>query len=166
VDVGCYCAVVGVMGKRKRRPLLSLLSVGCAVLVASPSFAAVIEPGYGDLTINQGQGFRPVKSRAVANVGDSVMVGPGGSATVVYDDGCRATVQPGAVVTITPLSPCASGSNAADMGVPPPVAQPQPYVEDPGWAGIAIAAVLFGGGLGVGIYEATKGNGTTQPASP
>jgi hypothetical protein len=58
----------------KRRPLFSALSIGCAVLVASPSWAAIVEPGYGDLTINQGQGFKPVTSRSNANIGDSVMV--------------------------------------------------------------------------------------------
>jgi hypothetical protein len=62
------------------------------VLVVSPSWAATIEPGYGDLTINQAQGFKPVTSRATANVGDSVMVGPGGNATVVYDDGCASII--------------------------------------------------------------------------
>src|ERR1700758_5324056 len=98
------------MGNRGR--LFSALSIGCAVLVATPSWAAVVEPGYGDLTINQGQGFKPVASGTNANVGDAVMVGPGGSATVVYDDGCKINVRPGAVTTIAPLSPCASGSNA------------------------------------------------------
>jgi len=65
----------------KRRPFFNALSVGCALLVASPSWAAIVEPGIGDLTINHGQGFKPVTSHANANVGDSVMVGPGGSAT-------------------------------------------------------------------------------------
>jgi hypothetical protein len=66
-------AVVGVMGKRRR--LFSALSIGCAVLVATPSWAAVVEPGYGDLTINQGQGFKPVTSGTNANVGDAVIDG-------------------------------------------------------------------------------------------
>jgi hypothetical protein len=149
---------------------MSALSIGCAVLVASPSWAATIEPGSGDLTINQGQGFKPVTSRTSANVGDSVMVGPGGSATVVYDDGCKVRVQPGAVATIAPLSPCASGSNAADLGVPPPVVQ-QPYVEDNSvWVGVGVG-LAAAAGFGVAIWRATEGNGTTStpvfsPASP
>jgi hypothetical protein len=98
------------MGNRSR--LFSALSIGCSLLVASPSWAAVVEPGDGDLTVNQGQGFKPVKSSSTANVGDSVMVAPGGAATVVYDDGCKVSVQPGSVTTIAPLSPCAAGSNA------------------------------------------------------
>jgi hypothetical protein len=64
---------VGVIGKRRR--LFSALSVGCAVFVATPSWAAVVEPGYGDLTINQGQGFKPVTSGTNANVGDAVIDG-------------------------------------------------------------------------------------------
>jgi uncharacterized membrane protein YedE/YeeE len=137
------------MGKRRR--LFSALSIGCAVLAASPSWAAVVEPGVGDLTINQGQGFKPVASRTDANVGDAVMVGPGSSATVVYEDGCKVAVRPGAVTTIAPLSPCASGSNAAN---------------DDSWGWI-IGATLFGIGIGVAAYEASKSNGTTTaPASP
>jgi hypothetical protein len=84
------------------------------MLIASPCWAATGERTQGDLSINQGQGFRPIKSRINANVGDSVMVGPGGAATVVYEDGCKVNVQPGAVITIAPLSPCASQSNAAE----------------------------------------------------
>jgi hypothetical protein len=91
--------------------------MGCTILISSPSWASVVEPGSGDLTINRGQGFKPVTSRINANVGDSVMVGPSGAATVVYDDGCKVSVQPGAVTTIAELSPCAAGSNAAPLGL-------------------------------------------------
>jgi hypothetical protein len=138
----------------KRRPLFSALAVGCAVLVASPSWAAIVEPGYGDLTINQ-QGFKPVTSRSNANVGDSVMVGPGGSATVVYDDDCKVDVRPGAVTTIAPLSPCASGSNAQTN-----------YYPDNDALGVAAAALLAAAGLGIAAWRASEGNGTTTPASP
>jgi hypothetical protein len=134
----------------KRGPFFSAVAVGCAVLVASPSWAAVLEPGIGDLTINQGQGFKPVTSSATANVGDSVMVGPGGSATIVYDDGCKVGVKPGAVATIAPLSPCASGSKAAN---------------DDGW-GWAIGATLLISGLVIAGIRAAQGNGTTAPVSP
>lgn len=96
----------------KQSRLFTAGCIGCALLIASPSWAAMVEPGLGDLTINQGKGFKPVTSSINAKVGDSVMVGPSGSATVVYDDGCKVNIQPGAVTTIAPLSPCASGSNA------------------------------------------------------
>jgi hypothetical protein len=140
------------------------------MLVASPSWAAVVQPGFGDLTLNQGQGFKPVTSTANAKVGDSVMVGPAGSATIVYEDGCKVDVRPGAVMTIAPLSPCASGSNA--QGPPPSGYYPpdckiapngQPYDCGPDWVGIGIAALLLGGGLTVFFIEESKSKGTTTP---
>jgi hypothetical protein len=130
----------------KRGPFFSAVAVGCAVLVATPSWAAVLEPGTGDLTINQGQGFKPVASRIDANVGDSVMVGPGGTATLVYEDGCKVNVRPGAVTTIAPLSPCASGSNAQNY--------------DWGWI---IGGGLLAAGLIIAGIRAAQGNGTTTP---
>jgi hypothetical protein len=131
------------MGKRRR--LFSAVSIGCAVLVASPSWAATVEPGVGNLTINQGQGFKPVTTTANANVGDSVMVGPGGSATVVYDDGCKVDIRPGAVTTIAPLSPCASGSKAQN---------------DDHW-GWWIGGILLAAGIAIAAWRASEGNGTT-----
>lgn len=125
-----------------------------ATLLSTSSWAASIEPGQGSLTINQGQGFQPVNNRIDANVGDFVMVAPGGSATVVYDDGCTVNVQPGAVTTIAPLSPCASGSYAQD--------------NTSNLAGALVMGGIAGGLLGLGIYEATKSTSTstTNPASP
>ena len=118
---------------------------------------ATIEPGYGDLTINQGQGFQPLTSRTKANIGDSVMVGPGGTATVVYDDGCKVRVQPGAVATIAPLSPYASGSYAADLGLPAPAAPPETYVEgNSAWLGVGVG-LLAAGGLGVAHLARQRG---------
>jgi hypothetical protein len=137
------------MAKRSR--LVSGLCIGCAILIASPSWAATVVPAAGDLTINQGQGFKLIKGGMNANVGDSVMVGPGGAATVVYEDGCKVNVQPGAVATIAPLSPCASGSNA----------------EDQQWTPAAIGFwALWLGGLSFIIYEITQAHGQpTHPAS-
>jgi hypothetical protein len=111
-----------------------------------PAPSATVQPGQGDLSVNQGQGFQRVDSRVNANVGDSVMVGPGGSASLVYPDGCQVAVQPGSVVTIAPLSPCASGSLAADNDL----------------LGAAVAAGLFLGGVGAGIVGIGTAKGTSS----
>lgn len=122
------------------------------MLLSTSSWAATVEPGQGNLTINQGQGFQPINNRVDANVGDSVMVAPGGSATVVYDDGCTVNVQPGAVTSIAPISPCASGSYAQDSG---------------NWLGALAMGVAAGGAIGFGAYEASQSpSGTGAPASP
>jgi len=135
-----------------KRPFVGALCL--AMLLSTSSWAASVEPGQGSLTLNQGQGFQPVNNRIDANVGDSVMVAPGGSATVVYDDGCTVNVQPGAVTTIAPLSPCASGSYAQDNGS--------------NLAGILVMGGIAGGLAGLAIYEATKSTSTStiNPASP
>jgi hypothetical protein len=138
------------MAKRSR--LFTAGCIGCALLIASPAWAAMVEPGLGDLTVNRGQGFKPVTSRISANVGDSVMVGPGGTATVVYDDGCKVKVQPGAVATIAPLSPCASGSNAQDSQWTP--------------ATIGFWALWLGGFCFIIAEIAHTGHGQPTAASP
>jgi hypothetical protein len=133
------------------RCFLGILCFGMALLAGTVSQAAIIEPVQGKLSLNQGQGFQKVNSRIEANVGDSVMVSPKGSATVSYPDGCKVDVQPGTVMTIAPLSPCASGSYAADQS------RGNVYVIG---AGIAAA-------LGFGIYEIVQSSHSgSNPASP
>jgi hypothetical protein len=124
----------------------------CAMLLSSSAWAASLQPGQGSLTLNQGQGFQPVNSRIDANVGDTVMVGPEGSATVVYDDGCTVNVQPGSVTTVAPISPCASGSYADDNSNT--------------YGAIAIGG-LAAAAIGVGIWAGTtSGNTNGTAASP
>ena len=97
------------------RTFLATLALLCGTASWAATPAATLEPIRGELWINHGKGFEKVNSRIEAKVGDSVMVSPGGYAKVTYQDKCEAKVKPGAVMTIAPLSPCASGSLAADM---------------------------------------------------
>jgi len=133
-----------------------IAGLGFAALFAGSAFAqtATIQPLQGDLSLNQGQGFQRVDGRVSANVGDSVMVGPEGAATVVYPDGCQVNVQPGSVASIAPLSPCASGSFAADgLGDKPLI------------IGGTLAAFAVGGLI---LYEVTRPPSPPPPppASP
>jgi hypothetical protein len=137
-----------------------ICGICAAAIFASSAIAqtATIEPVQGNVSLSQGQGFQRVDSRVPANVGDSVMVGPSGSANVVYPDGCQVNVQPGSVASIAPLSPCASGS-LADASI----------FSDPGpW----LMGAAFLGGLaafGYGISQAKNSAPVkiiTLPASP
>jgi len=129
-----------------RRPFLATLSVACSLLVAGSCWAATVEPGQGNLYINHGQGYLPVTGPVEGNVGDSIMVSPGGSGVLVYADGCRVNVLPGGVTTITPSSPCVNpyGQNQP----PPPDTGLSPSMIAGGAAILAITGVI--------IYEATK----------
>ena len=142
------------------RAFFATIAVGGALLCGTASWAATLEPVQGDLWINHGKGFEKVNSRMEAKVGDSVMVNPGGIAKVTYSDGCQANVKPGAVMTITRLSPCASGSLAADLT---PV-----YKAAPAEAPVAAAPLVWwpwlalaGAGAGAG-YLISQGGCTTQ----
>lgn len=134
------------------RPIVAALCFVLLSICSAQAQTASVIPVQGDLSLNQGQGFQRVDSRVSANVGDSLMVSPGGAAMVVYQDGCQVTVQPGAVTTIAPLSPCASGSLAEDQ---PQFVYPPPLVA--GAAIVAIAGVIV---LGVEIARPQR------PASP
>jgi hypothetical protein len=135
------------------REWLGAVCFSAAFLFGTATWAADVQSVQGDVSINQGQGFQAVNGRIGANVGDSLMAGPNGSATVSYSDGCQVTVQPGAVTTIAPLSPCASGSLAQNY-----------YNQD--WTPYVVAGVVVGGLAGLGIYAATQKSTTTKPASP
>jgi hypothetical protein len=139
------------------RTFLGTACFAGSFLIATASWAAEVQSNQGDLSINQGQGYQRVDGRIDANVGDSIMVSPGGSATVSYDDGCQVSVQPGAVVTIGQLSPCASGSFAQD----------QFQFQSQYWTPYILGGIILGGALGFGIYAATIHNHHHQaPVSP
>jgi hypothetical protein len=132
----------------------AVLCLSC-VLLSSSCWAATLEPVQGSLYVNDGNGFQPVNGRIDVNVGERVMVSPGGTATIVYSDGCKIPVQPGTVTTITSASPCTS-----------PFYRDQSFAEDtPSGSGQILGltgAVLGAAGLGVGIYALTKHNSTTN----
>jgi hypothetical protein len=144
---------IATVGTGTMRGLLAALSIGCLLLAGSAASAATIEPVKGDISVNQGQGFKKVDAAFEAKVGDAVMVSPGGSAKVSYADGCAIELKPGAVMVIAALSPCASGSYADenDRNDPP-------------------GALIFGGVVagvtGFVIYEILQNTGANKPASP
>jgi hypothetical protein len=94
---------------------LGAFCVASAMLTATACSAATIQPIKGDVSINRGLGFQKLDGVVEAREGDVVMVSPDGSATVSYADGCKVRLEPGVVMTIVPLSPCASGSHAQDQ---------------------------------------------------
>lgn len=142
------------------RGFCAALCFGCSLLAATACSAATVQPLQGQISINQGQGFHQIAGAAELKAGDSVIVSPGGSASVSYPDGCNVGLQPGAVMVIPALSPCASGSYAQDDSN-------WQYKDGPAWV-VGGVMLGFSGFLAYEIYHSTQNNHLQQPspASP
>jgi len=117
-----------------------MLSLG-----AVPAVAATVNVKGGELFIDRGKGYTPVRGSTNGNPGDTVMVLAGGRGEVVYSDGCRQSVDVGAVVTIGEASPC----SAANVG----------YADHT----LIIGGLVVAGGVAAAI--ALSGGDSDKPAS-
>jgi len=106
------------------KTLKCLLVTTATIAFNATTFAAnvvpiegpLVIPMDGSLLVNSGSGFQQLAGPSQVAPGGSVMVRPGGKGEIVYTDGCRVPVTPGALAQIEPVSPCAQG---ADFGVAP-----------------------------------------------
>jgi len=106
------------------KTLKYLLVTTATIALNATAFAAnvvpiegpLVIPMDGSLLVNSGKGFQKLAGPAQVAPGGSVMVSPGGKGEIVYTDGCRVPVSPGALAQVEPVSPCAQG---ADFGVAP-----------------------------------------------
>ena len=83
-----------------------LVALSTALVFATSSFAATLSPGQGDVLLDRGTGYRPVKETMEVSAGDQIMVKPKGEAHLTYPDGCTVLLRMGAVYTVTTKSPC------------------------------------------------------------
>jgi hypothetical protein len=127
------------------RPLLAFLS---AALLSTPSLAATISATQGQVLVNHGSGYQQVVGSIDAGSGATVVVNPGGSAQIVYPDGCAVAVQPGSVYTISPQSPCLAQGGQTTTGV--------------NGTTLALGAVVVGGGVAALLLL----NSSDKSASP
>ena len=121
------------------------VSVGFSLVLTSAVSAATVTSVRGGVSINRGSGFSRISSGTSASPGDSVMAGSTGRAIIVYDDGCREKVEPGSVVTVALIPPCGLAYVPQDH--------------------LLLGAAVVAGGIGAGIYFATRGHDHDQ-ASP
>ena len=106
------------------RGALTRVAVILAGCFGTPSFAATVSVVQGQVLVNRGQGYEQVVGTTSANPGDTIVVNPGGSAQVVYPDGCTVPVVPGSVVSVASQSPClvtgateTTGVNATTLAI-------------------------------------------------
>jgi hypothetical protein len=135
------------------RPRVVVAVAFCIGLTSSVSAATVTDVS-GKVSINRGDGFVQISSITAAKPGDRVMAGFGGTAEIVYDNGCRQKVEPGSLITVAPTPPCEKPTGAQAGGwVTQTTLQTQPNI----WSyllggaavgGIAAIAVSLGGSSG------------------
>jgi hypothetical protein len=75
-------------------------------LLGSAADSATLERVSGDVSINRGSGYLPVKGATSVKPGDTIMASPGARGEVVYDSSCRVPVEPGALHVVAAKSPC------------------------------------------------------------
>ena len=131
-----------------------VVAAASVVALSGSAFAATVASIEGSVKVNTGSGYHAVSGTAEVKPGGSVMVGPGGKAEILYSDGCRTPVTPGAVSVVAPVSPCAQG-------------QVYPGNDYSNYLGYGLA---LGAGIGIGcaIWCGQHGNTVVvvAPASP
>ena len=98
---------------------MTICFVALATFLGATAQAAIFVEG--PVKVDNGNGYVAVDSGTPVQPGSSVMVKPGGSGQIVYDDGCRVAVEEGYIVFVEPASPCVEAANA-DGHVPVGVA--------------------------------------------
>lgn len=108
----------------RRAVCCAALSAWALQLALSPiADAASVTAVQGKLLINRGTGYAPVIGTLSVNPGDMLMASPAGRGEIVYDDGCHRAIEPGTVLAVTALSPCASTT----------AQNPTPHAPTDGW---------------------------------
>ncbi len=91
------------------------LAVLFAVSTPFPAMADVrVDAISGTILINRGTGYAPIDQPRVAYAGEMLMARRGGSARLVYEDGCTVPVEANTVVVVQDRSPCASANPALE----------------------------------------------------
>ena len=91
--------------------------------------------------------------------GDTIVANPGGSAQIVYPDGCVIDVLPGSVAVINAQSPCSASNATVTSGSATTTSTtPEPLSSDGGGGSgisgtaLALGAVAVGGGVGAAMF--------------
>jgi hypothetical protein len=144
--------------------VVSIIISSAAVATAETMIEA---PQGGAMANLAGKGFKPVLGAMAVTAGDLVMVSPNNTATLVYDGNCRMAVDPGKVIAVPLVPPCAMALAA------PVAAAPATFVITPVVVAAAVAATAGGtlvaaqAGLLEGILDLSFiGIGQAKPASP
>jgi hypothetical protein len=139
-----------------RRLVSIALGLSVGAFISSPTLAATVEVLQGQVSVNQGQGYKQVAAASAVSTGDQVMAAPGSRGKIVYADGCAVDVYPGAVVTVP--EKCYQPMRA---GLEAPVEEARPFP----WVPVLGAAVVIGVGA-CAVSGCFEHEGRPRPRSP
>lgn len=116
-----------------------------AMLVSSAQ-ASLLTGIAGSVSLNTGEGFKPVTEATSVSPGDRVRTG-NGSAEIVYDNGCSVKIGAGQVVLVLTAAPTCSSENGSF----------------PSMATLAVGGLVVVGGIGAAVLFTGS---SSKPASP
>jgi hypothetical protein len=132
-----------------------------AISFAGQAFAATVRATGGQVLINRGEGYKMVAGQVQGGPGDTIVANPGGSAQILYPDGCVVDVMPGSVAVINAQSPCSAANNTVTSGsVTTSATAPETPVDTGSGGGggsgvsgtaLALGTVAVGGGVGAAL---------------
>lgn len=129
------------------RVAATIAALASSVLVGPRGADAATLTGVG-LMADTGNGYHNVELQMELVPGNSVIANPGGVGEIRYADGCIQKVNPGDVVVVKELSPCAAGNSGTA-----------------GSANMLIVGGVVVAGVVVGAV-ALSGGGNDKPKSP
>ena len=145
-------------GLRIMRAVAAATAIVLAISFAGQALAATVRATGGQVLINRGEGYRLVAGTVQGGPGDTVVANPGGSAQIVYSDGCVVDVLPGSVAVINAQSPCSASGNSVSTGSVTPSSTTSDSPGDGGGGGggisgttLALGAAAVGGGVGAAM---------------
>ncbi|MET0192838.1 MAG: hypothetical protein ABW200_05625, partial [Hyphomicrobiaceae bacterium] len=146
-------------GLRIMRAVAASTTAILAICFAGQAFAATVRATGGQVLINRGEGYKMVAGTIQGGPGDTIVANPGGSAQIVYPDGCVIDVLPGSVAVINAQSPCSASNATVTSGSATTTSTtPEPLSSDGGGGSgisgtaLALGAVAVGGGVGAAMF--------------
>ena len=148
-------------GLRIMRVAAAATALIFSISFAGQALAATVRATGGQVLINRGEGYKMVAGTVNGGPGDTIVANPGGSAQIVYPDGCVIDVLPGSVAVINAQSPCSASNTTVTSGSATTTSTtPEPLSTDGGGGGgsgisgtaLALGAVAVGGGVGAALF--------------
>lgn len=106
-----------VAGYSMRSLLQAVVLIGGALYFTTQAQAAVVEVIQDKVSVNAGHSYVRVAGSVNVRPGASVMAAPGGSADIIYENGCRQRVEPGSIAVVQHDPRCDFGSIPSDHEV-------------------------------------------------